>query len=668
MNNNVLIKRHFNIVTAILVLLIMFIISLFAGRLFSIESIPSNIGLVEINERNTNIYYHNNSVDKLWYGTDKWSVKFELKDLGEEESFKAKEVKIYFPQEGGTCNIQIYSDTVQPLDSLLVSVENSNLTKGWNTFALNENDYLEGKEFWIVFEYETDKENRYVATSSIGGNNSYYWVPEQGNFPGYFANMKDNDIVSELMVNLAGELLIDGFDLELVEFNILGQVIPDGVLGLEVVIRNNSSKTIDEFIGIKVGLASPTGQDDINLVVPLNLVIGANEEQVMPLTQETIKLNRYPSQYILTVTLDAEADTFPQNNSIRKDFDTFLFRRNRLLLESFLDVNFPFIEELLNEQEGVVKDALKPIVSINYLFDKAGSLHFSKYTESQMKYYGIGGSAFTVIDGERRIEGYFADYVDELTNLIESSFRKNTFVQLPPNSIEKTIGSNDLTLQFKCSLTNSNNFVFPEHIEKLNLFFGIVEKGLDRFPGNVLLYLDKHAKDNLNLNFGETERLVWRVDLASLKTAQRVLSRETLSYFELVCWLQDSQSKECFLVEGFPLEEFQMFTKIEKTPDVRDLGPKMIVYPNPSSAKSPVYLKLSDPLRYKPISLAIYNIKGQMVKDLLQESVDRESVVVWDGRDDFGARVGSGVYLLKVDYVDTDNSMRSKYQRINFIR
>ncbi len=47
--------------------------------------------------------------------------------------------------------------------------------------------------------------------------------------------------------------------------------------------------------------------------------------------------------------------------------------------------------------------------------------------------------------------------------------------------------------------------------------------------------------------------------------------------------------------------------------------------------------------------LQVFNISGQMLRTLVQETKSPGVyTVVWDGRDRFGAQVGSGVYVARV--------------------
>jgi flagellar hook assembly protein FlgD len=50
------------------------------------------------------------------------------------------------------------------------------------------------------------------------------------------------------------------------------------------------------------------------------------------------------------------------------------------------------------------------------------------------------------------------------------------------------------------------------------------------------------------------------------------------------------------------------------------------------------------------VKLAVYNVAGRLVRTLVDRHVDAGyHVAVWDGRDDNGVEVGSGVYFCRME-------------------
>ncbi|MCD4796055.1 MAG: T9SS type A sorting domain-containing protein, partial [Candidatus Cloacimonetes bacterium] len=77
-------------------------------------------------------------------------------------------------------------------------------------------------------------------------------------------------------------------------------------------------------------------------------------------------------------------------------------------------------------------------------------------------------------------------------------------------------------------------------------------------------------------------------------------------------------------------------------------------YPNPFNPETTISFSTAEDT--ENTELIIYNIKGQKVKQLISNSANQLSSgqhsVVWNGRDDNGELVSSGVYFYKLK---TDN-------------
>ncbi|MFA7058134.1 MAG: T9SS type A sorting domain-containing protein, partial [Candidatus Cloacimonadales bacterium] len=69
-------------------------------------------------------------------------------------------------------------------------------------------------------------------------------------------------------------------------------------------------------------------------------------------------------------------------------------------------------------------------------------------------------------------------------------------------------------------------------------------------------------------------------------------------------------------------------------------------YPNPFNPETTI--SFNNPQTGK-VSLSIYNIKGQLVKSLLDdEAIAGPHSVVWNGKDNRGKSVASGIYFAKI--------------------
>ena len=73
-------------------------------------------------------------------------------------------------------------------------------------------------------------------------------------------------------------------------------------------------------------------------------------------------------------------------------------------------------------------------------------------------------------------------------------------------------------------------------------------------------------------------------------------------------------------------------------------------YPNPFNATTDIRYQMSDVRSPTPMPLTIYNILSQKVKTLVDVSQESGSyTVTWDGRDESGLEVASGVYFYRIE-------------------
>ena len=76
------------------------------------------------------------------------------------------------------------------------------------------------------------------------------------------------------------------------------------------------------------------------------------------------------------------------------------------------------------------------------------------------------------------------------------------------------------------------------------------------------------------------------------------------------------------------------------------ISPQLTNYPNPFNPTTTISFSLPNEQK---IELTIYNIKGQKVKTLMDcYTSPGEFELIWNGKDDNGKRVCSGVYFYKL--------------------
>ncbi|NLK49751.1 MAG: M20/M25/M40 family metallo-hydrolase [Candidatus Cloacimonetes bacterium] len=67
-------------------------------------------------------------------------------------------------------------------------------------------------------------------------------------------------------------------------------------------------------------------------------------------------------------------------------------------------------------------------------------------------------------------------------------------------------------------------------------------------------------------------------------------------------------------------------------------------YPNPFAGSTWVSLSVKD--TSKPVQVSVYNLRGQLVRSLYDETGGKEIQLSWDGKDAHGKTLGSGIYII----------------------
>jgi PKD repeat protein len=77
-------------------------------------------------------------------------------------------------------------------------------------------------------------------------------------------------------------------------------------------------------------------------------------------------------------------------------------------------------------------------------------------------------------------------------------------------------------------------------------------------------------------------------------------------------------------------------------------------YPNPFNPQTSIALNMTETDKLSPISVGIYNVRGQLVKTLINDEIVTNSTFVWNGTDSNGNNTATGMYLVKVKTASTE--------------
>ena len=119
--------------------------------------------------------------------------------------------------------------------------------------------------------------------------------------------------------------------------------------------------------------------------------------------------------------------------------------------------------------------------------------------------------------------------------------------------------------------------------------------------------------------------------------------------FSIICLYEDTQGYIWIGTESDGLWRFDAnnATTVESTQQTPSSFTLSTAYPNPFNASTTINFTLNKP---EKVNLAVYNLTGQRVRELASGNYNAGShTTVWEGRDDSGNAVSSGVYLARME-------------------
>jgi flagellar hook assembly protein FlgD len=99
-----------------------------------------------------------------------------------------------------------------------------------------------------------------------------------------------------------------------------------------------------------------------------------------------------------------------------------------------------------------------------------------------------------------------------------------------------------------------------------------------------------------------------------------------------------------------------------------DLALKHVLnYPNPFTNSTKFFLEHNQACNPIKITIQIYTISGKIVKTI-QKTVTCEGFrpegIDWDGKDEFGDKLGRGVYIYKLAIINSENQKAEKTEKL----
>ena len=94
-------------------------------------------------------------------------------------------------------------------------------------------------------------------------------------------------------------------------------------------------------------------------------------------------------------------------------------------------------------------------------------------------------------------------------------------------------------------------------------------------------------------------------------------------------------------------------------------------YPNPFTTHTQFFFEHNQPDQDLEVIIQVFTVSGKLVKTLEQQvpsSGYRTAPIDWDGLDDFGSRIGRGVYIYRVKVRTELGQSAEKFEKLVILR
>ncbi|RYY24225.1 MAG: T9SS type A sorting domain-containing protein [Chitinophagaceae bacterium] len=90
-------------------------------------------------------------------------------------------------------------------------------------------------------------------------------------------------------------------------------------------------------------------------------------------------------------------------------------------------------------------------------------------------------------------------------------------------------------------------------------------------------------------------------------------------------------------------------------------------YPNPFTTRTTFWFDHNRPGQELQVNISIYTVTGKLVKTLRSTIISpgtRSNEVEWNGRDEYGSKIGRGVYIYRLSVRTSDGQQAHKMEKL----
>ncbi|MCF7858756.1 MAG: T9SS type A sorting domain-containing protein [Candidatus Cloacimonetes bacterium] len=605
--------------------------------------------------RDSLFYYHTNSDDQHWYGSSSWAVKFEFNEYYagmDSLTFSVDGAYIYLPGTNGSdpmeirlCQDSYNQPLTEPEDVLFSqSVAAADLQyQDWNFIPFSQS--FTDTTLWLLVDYPTNQTNQFISASNCGGSQSY--IP----IDGYYYSMYSMSYNSEFLFSISGSFQTEGTDLDLISVEWEGDISPGSSIHPKFTIKNNSNYQVSNSY-IIIQLEDPTEIYDLfysadstvcsRIYLP---TINSNETKIIATSDSLVYyLPDRSAQFRAVAELFCETDSLTQNNICEDEFNVYNETLENVMLENAVQLDDQNSNNVWLAQDSIL-DTSNSIV-INYFADFNNQPFYTEDSYLRYSFYDLMGFPTTIFNGDDRILGYTSNYNSELEELYNSAFSNpNTFIQ-SDSLFAYTNEQNNVSFHYL--LNSSGTLLFEDFINELTVFVGIIENVIDEpgIPsGFVIPVFRALLGDNSAAQLLTGDEIS---DSVNFNMNDYSIITQDQDNCEVVLWLQNNISKEIYYVDTLPFTLFQPGLVNAVETNIPTTNYKFISFPNPAKLSEGLNIQFSVNNTLQSVELKIHNIRGQLVKTIVQEVSSKSTTFVWDGTDNKNKNVSSGIYLMQI--------------------
>ena len=288
-----------------------------------------------------------------------------------------------------------------------------------------------------------------------------------------------------------------------------------------------------------------------------------------------------------------------------------------------------------------------------------------EYTAIASKQRAFYQEKFVIIDStDMTVDFYLDDYYNEKT----MSYHNNNAATLIDLNSEQTIG---VATRFTIDELYSNvgdiigdiSFYTPTCPDSANITIKVWRDGSETNPPGIEIYSEEI--EDFSANTWQENILEPPIEIAANTEYWIGYVIHTLN--GKACWLDDStivadkgfwiRPSSSWIYGGTNpalahnlLIDMNLYSlnSVDETPNISHPYIDTYTYPNPFKSKTNIHLELAAEINSSKIELGIFNIKGQLVKNIPVVLRDNKGTVQWSGKDAEGNIVPTGIYLYKI--------------------